>query len=149
MPMPTVSDALRLPMAEPCFWDEIANLPYYLQAKLLTAIQKRSFIKVGSNLPQPTNIRLICATNRDLDEMVRKGEFREDLLYRITPFTCTSLRSASGKKIFFRWRGCFWNAMPSNTEGPAAHLLRTRQPGYWHIRGTGISVNCSIRLRKL
>ncbi|MBM6945417.1 MULTISPECIES: sigma-54-dependent transcriptional regulator [Bacteroides] len=65
------------------FLDEIANLPYYLQAKLLTAIQKRSFIKVGSNLPQPTNIRLICATNRDLDEMVRKGEFREDLLYRI------------------------------------------------------------------
>ena len=43
------------------FLDEIANLPYYLQAKLLTAIQKRSFIKVGSNLPQPTNIRLICA----------------------------------------------------------------------------------------
>lgn len=65
------------------FLDEIANLPYYLQAKLLTAIQKRSFIKVGSNTPQPTNIRLICATNRDLDEMVRKGEFREDLLYRI------------------------------------------------------------------
>ena len=60
------------------FLDEIANLPYYLQAKLLTAIQKRSFI-----MPQPTNIRLICATNRDLDEMVRKGEFREDLLYRI------------------------------------------------------------------
>ena len=38
---------------------------------------------MGSNTPQPTNIRLICATNRDLDEMVRKGEFREDLLYRI------------------------------------------------------------------
>lgn len=65
------------------FLDEIANLPYYLQAKLLTAIQKRCFVKVGSNTPQPTNIRLICATNRDLDEMVRKGEFREDLLYRI------------------------------------------------------------------
>lgn len=65
------------------FLDEIANLPYHLQAKLLTAIQKRSFIKVGSNTPQPTDIRLICATNRDLEEMVRKGEFREDLLYRI------------------------------------------------------------------
>ena len=65
------------------FLDEIANLPYHLQAKLLTAIQKRSFVKVGSNIPQPTNIRLVCATNRDLEEMVRKGEFREDLLYRI------------------------------------------------------------------
>lgn len=65
------------------FLDEIANLPYHLQAKLLTAIQKRSFVKVGSNTPQATNIRLICATNRDLEEMVHKGEFREDLLYRI------------------------------------------------------------------
>lgn len=65
------------------FLDEIANLPYHLQAKLLTVIQKRYFIKVGSNIPQPTNIRLICATNRNLDEMVHNGEFREDLLYRI------------------------------------------------------------------
>lgn len=65
------------------FLDEIANLPYHLQAKLLTAIQKRCFVKVGSNTPQPTNIRLICATNRNLDEMVKNGEFREDLLYRI------------------------------------------------------------------
>lgn len=65
------------------FFDEIANLPYHLQPKLLTAIQKRSFVRVGSNVSQPTDIRLICATNRNLDEMVRKGEFREDLLYRI------------------------------------------------------------------
>lgn len=65
------------------FLDEIANLPYHLQAKLLTVLQKRYFIKVGSNTPQPTNIRLICATNRNLDEMVHNGEFREDLLYRI------------------------------------------------------------------
>ena len=65
------------------FLDEIANLPYYLQPKLLTALQKRCFTKVGSNQPQPTDIRLICATNRNLEEMVRNGEFREDLLYRI------------------------------------------------------------------
>ena len=65
------------------FLDEIANLPYHLQAKLLTVIQKRYFIKVGSNTPQPTNIRLICATNRNLDEMVHNGEFREDLLFCI------------------------------------------------------------------
>ena len=65
------------------FLDEIANLPYHLQVKLLTAIQKRCFVKVGSNTQQPTNIRLICATNRNLEDMVRNGEFREDLLYRI------------------------------------------------------------------
>lgn len=65
------------------FLDEIGNLPYHLQAKLLTAIQRRSIVRVGSNTPIPIDIRLICATNRDLQEMVGKGEFREDLLYRI------------------------------------------------------------------
>lgn len=65
------------------FLDEIGNLPYHLQAKLLTAVQRRSIVRVGSNTPIPVDIRLICATNRNLPEMVAKGEFREDLLYRI------------------------------------------------------------------
>ena len=65
------------------FLDEIGNLSYHLQAKLLTALQRRSIVRVGSNTPIPVNIRLICATNRDLQEMVQKRDFREDLLYRI------------------------------------------------------------------
>lgn len=65
------------------FLDEIGNLSYHLQAKLLTALQRRSVVRVGSNTPIPVNIRLICATNRNLPEMVQKEQFREDLLYRI------------------------------------------------------------------
>ena len=65
------------------FLDEIGNLPYHLQAKLLTVLQRRSIVRVGSNTPIPIHIRLICATNQNLQEMVVKGEFREDLLYRI------------------------------------------------------------------
>lgn len=65
------------------FLDEIGNLPYHLQAKLLTALQSRSVVRVGSNQPLPVNIRLISATNRDLQEMVNSRQFREDLLYRI------------------------------------------------------------------
>lgn len=65
------------------FLDEIGNLPYHLQAKLLTALQRRSIVRVGSNTPIPIDIRLLCATNRNLPEMVAKEEFREDLLYRI------------------------------------------------------------------
>lgn len=65
------------------FLDEIGNLPYHLQAKLLTVLQRRSIVRVGSNTPIPVDIRLICATNRNLAEIVTKGEFREDLLYRI------------------------------------------------------------------
>ncbi|MBD8346938.1 MULTISPECIES: sigma-54-dependent transcriptional regulator [unclassified Dysgonomonas] len=65
------------------FLDEIGNLSYTLQAKLLTALQSRYIIRVGSNTPIPVDIRLICATNRNLFKSVQEGEFREDLLYRI------------------------------------------------------------------
>ena len=65
------------------FLDEIGNLPYTLQAKLLNVLQSRQIIRVGGNTPIPVDIRLICATNRNLTESVQKEEFREDLLYRI------------------------------------------------------------------
>lgn len=63
--------------------DEIGNLSYALQAKLLTALQRRSIVRVGGSKEIPVDVRLICATNKDLWQMVAKGEFREDLLYRI------------------------------------------------------------------
>lgn len=65
------------------FLDEIGNLPYHQQAKLLTAIQRKSIVRVGDNRLIPIDIRLICATNKDLHAMVDRLEFREDLLYRI------------------------------------------------------------------
>ncbi len=65
------------------FLDEIGNLPLQLQAKLLTAIQNKEIYRVGSNVPIPVDIRLICATNRNLNDMIIEGTFREDLLYRI------------------------------------------------------------------
>jgi len=65
------------------FLDEIGNLPYHLQAKLLTALQSRSITRVGSNTPIPVDIRLISATNKNPQAMVDKALFREDLLYRM------------------------------------------------------------------
>lgn len=65
------------------FLDEIGNLSYTLQAKLLTVLQSRQIVRVGSNTPIPVDIRLISATNRDLFKSVHDNEFREDLLYRI------------------------------------------------------------------
>lgn len=65
------------------FLDEIGNLPLHLQAKLLTVLQSNKIVRVGSNTPQQIDIRLVCATNRDLHAMVEEGTFREDLLYRI------------------------------------------------------------------
>ena len=65
------------------FLDEIGNLSFHLQAKLLAAIQNRQIARVGSNQNISIDIRLICATNKNLESMVHDGLFREDLLYRI------------------------------------------------------------------
>ncbi|MBK7712148.1 MAG: sigma-54-dependent Fis family transcriptional regulator [Bacteroidales bacterium] len=65
------------------FLDEIGNLSFHLQAKLLAAIENRHISRIGSNQVIPTDIRLICATNKNIEEMVNSGLFREDLLYRI------------------------------------------------------------------
>ena len=68
------------------FLDEIGNIPLSSQAKLLRAIQNRSISKVGDNKIIPVDIRLICATNRNLPQLVADGLFREDLFYRINAF---------------------------------------------------------------
>lgn len=65
------------------FLDEIGNVPLHLQAKLLTAIQQKSIVRLGTNEPIPVDVRIICATNTDLRKMATQGAFREDLLYRI------------------------------------------------------------------
>ncbi len=65
------------------FLDEIGNLAFPQQAKLLTVIQQRTVTRVGSNKNVPVDFRLICATNQKLDEKVLRGEFREDLYYRV------------------------------------------------------------------
>ena len=65
------------------FMDEIGNLPLHMQVKMLSVLQNRAVTPLGTNEPQPIDIRLISATNRDLHEAVAKGEFRQDLLFRI------------------------------------------------------------------
>ena len=65
------------------FLDEIGNLSLAMQSKLLTAIEKRQITRVGATKPISINVRLICATNADIRQMVDEGTFRQDLLYRI------------------------------------------------------------------
>ena len=65
------------------FLDEIGNLSMPLQSKLLTALQSRQITRIGSNKPMDVDIRLICATNMHVYEMVAENTFRQDLLYRI------------------------------------------------------------------
>ncbi|MDQ2180025.1 sigma-54 dependent transcriptional regulator [Marinifilum sp. D714] len=65
------------------FLDEIGNLSLAMQAKLLSVLQNREVIRVGDHQTRSIDIRLVCATNKNLQEMVAEGTFREDLLYRI------------------------------------------------------------------
>jgi DNA-binding NtrC family response regulator len=65
------------------FLDEIGNLSLPMQAKLLTVIERREVVRVGANKPKPIDVRLICATNTNIHQMVAEGTFRQDLLYRI------------------------------------------------------------------
>lgn len=65
------------------FLDEIGDMPLFLQAKILRVLQERQIERIGGITPSPVDVRVIAATHRDLEEMMSKGEFREDLYYRI------------------------------------------------------------------
>jgi len=68
------------------FLDEIGDLPLEAQAKLLRALQDKKIQRVGGNQQIPLDVRILCATNQDLNKLVDKGEFRRDLYYRINVF---------------------------------------------------------------
>jgi len=69
------------------FLDEIGDLPLHLQAKLLRVLQEREFERVGSNQTLKVNVRILSATHRDLEALIKSGRFREDLYYRLNVVT--------------------------------------------------------------
>ncbi|WP_404362274.1 PEP-CTERM-box response regulator transcription factor [Marinobacter sp.] len=83
------------------FLDEIGDMPMSLQAKMLRFLQERVVDRVGSNQPVPVDVRVVCATHRDVKQLVDKGEFREDLYYRISEITLDvpALRDRDGDAL--------------------------------------------------
>ena len=122
------------------FLDEIGNLSYGLQAKLLTALQRRSIVRVGGSAQIPVDVRLVCATNRNLQQMVDDGEFREDLLYRINTIhlELPALRQRKADIVplanrFLRQYGDLYNKAGIRLSDEAAEKL-TALPWYGNIR---------------
>ncbi|HCV04851.1 MULTISPECIES: sigma-54 dependent transcriptional regulator [Pseudoalteromonas] len=68
------------------FLDEIGDMPLQMQVKLLRVLQERSYERVGGTKPIQADVRIIAATHRNLEEMIEKGDFREDLFYRLNVF---------------------------------------------------------------
>lgn len=122
------------------FLDEIGNLSYGLQAKLLTALQRRNIVRVGGSTQIPINVRLVCATNRNLQQMVNDGEFREDLLYRINTIhlELPALRQRKSDIVplaerFLRQYGDLYNKVNLRLSEEAEKKL-TSLPWYGNIR---------------
>lgn len=122
------------------FLDEIGNISYFLQGKLLTALQSRRITRVGSNTPLDVDIRLISATNRNLPQMVAQGLFREDLLYRINTIHIhiPSLRERKEDILplarIFTGKYAAKYAKPGLSIGEKAAVLLTEYPFPGNIR---------------
>src|SRR5690606_37364335 len=85
------------------FLDEIGELPLQMQSKLLQVLQDKSFLPIGRTVPIKVDVRIIAATNKNLEKMVEQGLFRSDLYYRlnVVPITIPLLRKRKDDVPFF------------------------------------------------
>ena len=102
--------------------DEISEMDARLQAKLLRAIQEREIDRVGGGKPVKVDIRIIATSNRDLADAVKRGTFREDLLYRLNVVNLRCRPCASGRKTSSRWPAISPANMPKPTACRSARL---------------------------
>lgn len=119
------------------FLDEIGNIPFHLQSKLLTSLQQRKVIRVGTNTPRDIDIRLICATNLDLARLVAQGEFRQDLFYRINTVTIELPPLRERREdipqlvdmFVKKYAGIYSRPMPDISDGAIKRLCSQQWPG--------------------
>jgi DNA-binding NtrC family response regulator len=122
------------------FLDEIGEMPLAMQVKLLRAIQERKIVRVGGEMPIAVNLRLICATHRDLKQMVEQGTFREDLFYRVNAIQLKIPPLRERKEDILWFAGLFLEqfaaqqGMRRKTIHPAAELALLDYPWPGNVR---------------
>ena len=139
------------------FLDEIGDISPALQVKLLRVLQEREYEALGSTATEKTSARIICATNKDLKELVKTGQFRQDLFYRINIIHLALPPSGTGRKIFPTWPSSFCKSTGERTGRASAVFPRRSTPlstpmpgpaiyGNWRTSSNGPS--CSAIRRK-
>ena len=107
------------------FLDEIGELPLDAQVKLLRVLEERKITRIGGKKAIPVNVRIVAATNRNLEEEVRLGKFRLDLLYRLNVFTIQLPPLGNGKRTSRCWpHFSFANIIPCSISRSRASRLR-------------------------
>jgi len=122
--------------------DEVGEIPLELQGKLLRVIQEKEFYRVGGLKKIKTDVRIVCATNADLEQRVEQGAFRRDLYFRIKvgnflippPFV-------SGVRTLFPWRNCFSGSLPINGRIASERLAMKQPKCCWLIIGREMCEN--------
>jgi transcriptional regulator with PAS, ATPase and Fis domain len=117
------------------FLDEIGNLSLPMQTKLLTVIERREVIRVGNNKPIPVNVRLICATNTDIHDLVQENKFRQDLLYRINTVEIhlPPLRERTGDipLLVDHFLKIYSKKYKKNVKGISSNAIKTLNQYHW------------------
>jgi DNA-binding NtrC family response regulator len=117
------------------FLDEIGNLSLPMQTKLLTVIERREVIRVGSNRPIPVDVRLICATNINIHDMVQENKFRQDLLYRINTVEIhlPPLRERTGDipLLVEHFLKIYSKKYKKNVKGISSNAIKTLNQYHW------------------
>ena len=126
------------------FLDEIGELPLELQAKLLRVLQDGQFERLGSNRTLKADVRVIAATNRDLDAMVRDGTFRDDLFHRLNvfPIEVPPLRARVADIPLLVWT--FVREFNKKMGRSIDSIPRPTMERLKHIHGPATSANCAI-----
>ena len=124
------------------FLDEIGEMPVELQAKLLRVLECGEFIKIGETRPTKVDLRIIAATNRDLEKEIASGNFREDLFFRLSVFRI-HLPSLRERAISLNMPGSLRRNSPTGWGAGSTRSTRDISPHWNAMPGTATSANCA------